>query len=181
LESSADWNYAGTGHSALCELNYTPKNEDGSIDISKALRICKQFEISKQFWSYLVKNKLIENPETFIQKTPHYSWVAVALFFISTSSATKQEMIKIPIFMGNEKRFPPTREETMNKEKLLFLKGFIIGFFNSNGIYSLLGLIPRGLPRNFRGKFENLRFSKVNNASGLAPRKFTISNLFLSS
>jgi hypothetical protein len=49
----------------------------------------------------------------------------------------------------------------------------------ATGVYSLLGLIPRGLPRNFRGKFENLRFSKVNNASGLAPRKFTIKNLLI--
>ncbi|QHI34821.1 putative malate:quinone oxidoreductase 1 [Kordia antarctica] len=75
LESSADWNNAGTGHSALCELNYTPENEDGSIDISKALKVCEQFEISKQFWSYLVQHNLLDNPKTFIQKTPHYSWV----------------------------------------------------------------------------------------------------------
>ena len=48
-ESSAAWNNAGTGHSAFCELNYTPQNEDGSIDISKAESIAEQFEISKQF------------------------------------------------------------------------------------------------------------------------------------
>ncbi|WP_298425736.1 malate dehydrogenase (quinone) [uncultured Kordia sp.] len=76
LESSAAWNNAGTGHSALCELNYTPEKEDGSIDITKALKICKQFEISKQFWSYLVKNNLIEDPGEFVQKMPHYSWVS---------------------------------------------------------------------------------------------------------
>jgi len=75
LESSAAWNNAGTGHSALCELNYTPEQKDGSIDIRKALKICKQFEISKQFWSYLVKNNLIKDPSTFVQKMPHYSWV----------------------------------------------------------------------------------------------------------
>lgn len=75
LESSAAWNNAGTGHSALCELNYTPELEDGSIDTRKALKICKQFEISKQFWSYLVKHNLIENPDEFVQKMPHYSWV----------------------------------------------------------------------------------------------------------
>ncbi|WP_430413171.1 malate dehydrogenase (quinone) [Kordia sp.] len=75
LESSAAWNNAGTGHSALCELNYTPENEDGAVDITKALKICKQFEISKQFWSYLVKNNLIDDPSAFIQKMPHYSWV----------------------------------------------------------------------------------------------------------
>jgi len=35
-ESTAAWNNAGTGHSAFCELNYTPERPDGSIDISKA-------------------------------------------------------------------------------------------------------------------------------------------------
>ena len=48
-ESSDAWNNAGTGHSALCELNYTPENPDGSIDISKALKIVESFEVSKQF------------------------------------------------------------------------------------------------------------------------------------
>src|SRR3979409_2078123 len=56
-ESSDAWNNAGTGHSAFCELNYTPQRPDGSIDISKATRIAESFEISKAFWSYLVKKK----------------------------------------------------------------------------------------------------------------------------
>ncbi|MGJ8666980.1 MAG: malate dehydrogenase (quinone) [Patiriisocius sp.] len=73
-ESSAAWNNAGTGHSALCELNYCPEDENG-IDISKAVSICKQFEISKQFWSYLVENDLIKNPKTFINPVKHHSWV----------------------------------------------------------------------------------------------------------
>src|SRR6201985_1825558 len=38
-ESSDAWNNAGTGHSALCELNYTPEKTDGSIDTTKALPI----------------------------------------------------------------------------------------------------------------------------------------------
>lgn len=75
LESSAAWNNAGTGHSALCELNYTPENENGEIDISKAIDICSQFEVSKQFWSYLVNQKLIEDPGQFIVSMPHCSWV----------------------------------------------------------------------------------------------------------
>lgn len=33
-ESSNGWNNAGTGHSALAELNYTPEKADGRIDIS---------------------------------------------------------------------------------------------------------------------------------------------------
>lgn len=74
LESSAAWNNAGTGHSALCELNYCPESENG-VDISKAVDICSQFEVSKQFWSYLVKQGFIKDPQTFITNVPHHSWV----------------------------------------------------------------------------------------------------------
>ncbi|WP_286760684.1 malate dehydrogenase (quinone) [Salegentibacter sp. UBA1130] len=74
-ESSGAWNNAGTGHSALCELNYTPENADGSIDISKAIEIFSQFETSKQFWAYLVDQKLIKDPQNFIHSVPHHSWV----------------------------------------------------------------------------------------------------------
>lgn len=75
LESSAARNNAGTGHSALCELNYTPEQEDGSLDVTKALKIFNQFEQSKQFWAFLVKEGLIEDPEKFINSIPHHSWV----------------------------------------------------------------------------------------------------------
>lgn len=74
-ESSAAWNNAGTGHSALCELNYCPQEEDGSVSIKKAIEICKQFEVSKQFWSYLVDLGLMKNPDKFIKAVPHHSWV----------------------------------------------------------------------------------------------------------
>lgn len=74
-ESSDAWNNAGTGHSALCELNYTPQQSDGSVKIEKAIKIAEQFEISKQFWSYLVENGIIKNPEHFIRKVPHMSAV----------------------------------------------------------------------------------------------------------
>ena len=74
-ESSAAWNNAGTGHSALCELNYTPAKADGSVDISKALHITEQFEISKQFWSYLVQQGVISSPQSFIHSVPQMSFV----------------------------------------------------------------------------------------------------------
>lgn len=74
-ESSAAWNNAGTGHSAFCELNYTPEKEDGSIDISKAEKIAQQFEISKQFWAYLIKKNYISEPKKFINNCPHMSLV----------------------------------------------------------------------------------------------------------
>jgi L-2-hydroxyglutarate oxidase LhgO len=56
-ESSNAWNNAGTGHAALCELNYTPQNSDGSIDISKALQVNTEFDLSRQLWAYLVKRE----------------------------------------------------------------------------------------------------------------------------
>ncbi|ADV47858.1 malate:quinone oxidoreductase [Cellulophaga algicola DSM 14237] len=74
-ESSDAWNNAGTGHSAFCELNYTPENEKGEIDISKALKISEQFEISKQFWAYLVKNNLVKANTPFINDIDHMSFV----------------------------------------------------------------------------------------------------------
>lgn len=74
-ESSDAWNNAGTGHSAFCELNYTTEKEDGSIDISKAIKIASQFELSKQFWAYLVQQKYISSPASFINHVPHISFV----------------------------------------------------------------------------------------------------------
>ncbi len=74
-ESSDAWNNAGTGHSAFCELNYTPQKEDGSVEIKKAVNIAEQFEVSRQFWAYLVENNIISNPQSFIQSIPHMSFV----------------------------------------------------------------------------------------------------------
>ncbi|CAH0993943.1 Malate:quinone oxidoreductase [Emticicia aquatica] len=74
-ESSDAWNNAGTGHSALCELNYTPELEDGSIDCKKAITIDESFEVSRQFWAYLVEQKIIASPENFIRSIPHMSFV----------------------------------------------------------------------------------------------------------
>ena len=75
LESSNGWNNAGTGHSALAEMNYTPEKPDGSIDISKAVEINESFQISRQFWSYQVENGVLHNPRSFINSTPHMSFV----------------------------------------------------------------------------------------------------------
>ncbi len=74
-ESSHPWNNAGTGHAALCELNYTPERADGSIDISKAVQITQQFETSKHFWAYLVEQGIITDPTTFIRACAHMSFV----------------------------------------------------------------------------------------------------------
>ena len=74
-ESSSAWNNAGTGHAALCELNYTPPRSDGSIDISKALEVNVEFDLSRQLWAHLVKYGAIRSPESFIHPVPHMSFV----------------------------------------------------------------------------------------------------------
>ncbi len=74
LESSNPWNNAGTGHSALCELNYTPERKDGSVDISKAVTINEQFHTSREFWNHLLTAGLMEGTD-FINVTPHMTFV----------------------------------------------------------------------------------------------------------
>jgi len=74
-ESSNGWNNAGTGHSALAELNYTPENKDGKVEIVKAIEINEAFQISRQFWSWQVRNNVLKNPRSFINSTPHMSFV----------------------------------------------------------------------------------------------------------
>jgi malate dehydrogenase (quinone) len=74
-ESSDAWNNAGTGHAALCELNYTPAGPDGRVDPSKAVTINEQFQVSRQFWSHLVREGLTGAPKEFITPVPHISFV----------------------------------------------------------------------------------------------------------
>jgi malate dehydrogenase (quinone) len=74
-ESSNPWNNAGTGHAALCELNYTSERSDGTVDISRALKVNTEFDLSRQLWSYLVRSGAIESPDTFIHPVAHVSFV----------------------------------------------------------------------------------------------------------
>ena len=75
LESSSPWNNAGTGHSALCELNYSPAAADGTVNPAKAIHINEQFQLSRQFWAHLVDESLIGSPKGFINTVPHMSFV----------------------------------------------------------------------------------------------------------
>ena len=72
-ESSNPWNNAGTGHAALCELNYMPEAKDGSVDPAKAISINEQFQLSRQFWASLASKG--ELPTSFINSTPHMTFV----------------------------------------------------------------------------------------------------------
>ncbi|MFL0364384.1 malate dehydrogenase (quinone) [Pseudobacillus sp. 179-B 2D1 NHS] len=100
-ESSNEWNNAGTGHAALCELNYTVEKPDGSVDISKAININEQFQVSMQFWSYLVNSKLINNPQDFIMPLPHVSMVQGEQN-VAFLKKRFEEMSKNPLFKGME-------------------------------------------------------------------------------
>lgn len=74
-ESTDAMNNAGTGHAAYCELNYTSQAADGSINTDKAFSINAAFETSLQFWSYLVDQGALPEPEQFINNVPHQSFV----------------------------------------------------------------------------------------------------------
>lgn len=100
-ESSNEWNNAGTGHAALCELNYTVEKPDGSIDVSKAIKINEQFQVSMQFWAYLVNNKLIQNPEEFIMPMPHMS-IVQGEQNVAFLKKRFEALSKNPLFQGME-------------------------------------------------------------------------------
>ncbi|CAI8712198.1 malate:quinone oxidoreductase [Pseudomonas sp. IT-P2] len=75
LESSNGWNNAGTGHSALAELNYTPEDDKGNVTIPKAVEINEAFQVSRQFWAWQVRQGVLKDPRSFINTTPHMSFV----------------------------------------------------------------------------------------------------------
>ncbi|MBX0290332.1 malate:quinone oxidoreductase [Hymenobacter sp. HSC-4F20] len=107
-ESSDAWNNAGTGHSAFCELNYTPEKPDGSVDISKAIKIAEQFEESKQFWSFLAETYAVKELSRFINHIPHLSfvWGDKNVSFLRKRHAA---LTQSPLFQGME--YTENREE----------------------------------------------------------------------
>jgi malate dehydrogenase (quinone) len=101
LESSNAWNNAGTGHAALCELNYMPESKDGSVDPAKAISINEQFQQSRQLWSSLVDAGVLDAPSTFINSAPHMTFVRGekdVAYLKKRYEALKQE----PLFAGIE-------------------------------------------------------------------------------
>ncbi len=56
-------------------MNYTPQRKDGSDDISKALEVNTDFDLSRQLWAFLVKKGAIPDPSAFINPCPHMSFV----------------------------------------------------------------------------------------------------------
>ena len=107
-ESSNEWNNAGTGHASLCELNYTVEKADGSIDISKAIKVNEDFQLSLQFWSYLVASGLIDRPQDFIRQVPHMSFVQGEKD-VSFLRRRYETMSRNPLFKGMEFSDDPDR------------------------------------------------------------------------
>lgn len=102
LESSNPWNNAGTGHAALCELNYMPDSTNGSLpNPAKAIAINEQFQLSRQFWAFLVKSKVLKSPETFIHSTPHMTFVRGAKD-VDYLRRRSEVLSKQPLFKGFE-------------------------------------------------------------------------------
>ena len=100
-ESSGPWNNAGTGHSALCELNYTPEMPDGSIDITKAVRINEQFQVTRQFWAYAAENGILTDVRGFLSPVPHVSFVRGA-HRVDYLRRRQQALAGNPLFAGTE-------------------------------------------------------------------------------
>ncbi|MEV7632062.1 malate:quinone oxidoreductase [Microbacterium sp. NPDC089318] len=100
-ESSNPWNNAGTGHAALCELNYMPQGKDGSLDPAKAISINEQFQQSREFWSSLVQRGVLDGPSTFINSVPHMTFVRGEKD-VAFLKARYEVLRKQPLFEGIE-------------------------------------------------------------------------------
>jgi len=99
-ESSNGWNNAGTGHSALCEPNYTPSKGD-TVDASKAIVVNEQWQLSRQYWAYLKDQGMIQDPKSFIDNTPHCTF-AQGEDQLKWIRARYAVLSKHPLFKGME-------------------------------------------------------------------------------
>jgi malate dehydrogenase (quinone) len=175
-ESSNPWNNAGTGHSALCELNYTPQSSDGSIDITKAVRINEQFQVSRQFWAYAVENGILTD-RGFLNPIPHVSFVRGAQR-VDFLRRRQQALAANPLFAGIEFIADPdefTRRLPFMAAKRDFseptalnwasngtdvdfgaLSRQLIGFCVRNGTTALFGHEVRNLTRESDGSWTLL-------------------------
>jgi len=183
-ESSDAWNNAGTGHSAFCELNYTPELPDGSIDTTKAVKIAQSFEESKQFWAYLVERNLITNPKDFIRSIPHISFVW-GIDNVEFLKKRYEALQQYPIFKGME--FSKDKEEIAawtplimdgrEKDQPIAATRMKIGTDVNFGeltrdMFNYLGA-QEGINLHFAHEIKSLRRSR----SGNGKWKFKIKNL----
>lgn len=100
-ESSSPWNNAGTGHAGLCEMNYTPQRPDGSIDITKAVLVNEQFQITRQFWAYAAENGIVTDVPGFLNPVPHVSFVR-GLAGVDYLRRRRDALARNPLFAATE-------------------------------------------------------------------------------
>lgn len=158
-ESSNEWNNAGTGHASLCELNYTSEKPDGSIDISKAIKVNEEYQVSKQFWSYLVSSNLIRNPRDFIEPLPHMSLVQ-GEDNVSALKRRFEAMSGSPLFQGMEYSDDPGKlnEWIPLIMKDRSLKGPIAATRIESGTDVNFGALTRMLFSHLKSKNVDMKF-----------------------
>ncbi|AWT53574.1 malate:quinone-oxidoreductase [Mycolicibacterium smegmatis MKD8] len=173
-ESSDPWNNAGTGHSALCELNYTPALPDGTIDISKAVNVNEQFQVSRQFWAHAVENGVLPDVRSFLNPVPHVSFVYGA-DNVQYLKARYNALVTNPLFATMEfiddkdefaRRLPLMAEKRDFSEPVALnwsqhgtdvdfgsLSRQLIGFAAGNGMTTMFGHDVRDLSKNSDGSW----------------------------
>ncbi len=104
IESSEAWNNAGTGHSTFCELNYTPEQEDGSIQIKKAVQIASSLEVSKEFWVSLV-GQVTQSQEDRMEALHEYFPLAQAEDWNWPQAGQRVQVIKKDVEEGGVLEF----------------------------------------------------------------------------
>jgi malate dehydrogenase (quinone) len=175
-ESSSPWNNAGTGHSALCELNYTPQNRDGSIDITKAVRINEQFQVTRQFWAHAVESGILTD-RSFVNPVPHVSFVRGAQrvdylrrrqrALAGNPLFARTELIEDPAEFARRLPFMAARRDFSEPTALNWaadgtdvdfgsLSRQLIGFCVRNGTTALFGHEVRNLTRQSDGRWTLL-------------------------
>ncbi|MBQ2004708.1 MAG: malate dehydrogenase (quinone) [Peptococcaceae bacterium] len=175
LESSDPWNNAGTGHSALCELNYSVEQKDGSMDVTKAIKINEQFQVSRQFWSYLVNTGQLANPQDFIMPIPHMSLVegdknvkflkkrfdvlSGNPLFAGMEYTEDTEVLKqwVPLMMKERTSTDPiaaTRIETGTDVNFGTLTNMLIGNMQDKGVEVRYNTKVKDVTRNSDGKWD---------------------------
>lgn len=195
-ESSDPWNNAGTGHSALCELNYTPQKSDGSIDTTKAITVNEQFQVSRQFWAYAVENGVLPDVRSFLNPIPHVSFVHGAAN-AAYLKARYEALVTNPLFASMEyiddkdeftRRLPLMAAKRDFREPVALnwtqagtdvdfgsLSRQLIGYTANNGMTTLFGHDVRDLHKESDGSWT----VKVTNRRTRAKSKINAKFVFV--
>jgi malate dehydrogenase (quinone) len=174
-ESSDPWNNAGTGHSALCELNYTPQRADGTVEITKAVHVNEQFQVSRQFWAHAVENGILPDVRSFLNPVPHVSFVHGA-GKTGYLKARREALVTNPLFASMEyiddrdefaRRLPLMAAERNFSEPVALnwtqagtdvdfgsLSKQLIGYGAQRGMTTLFGHDVRDLSKNSDGSWS---------------------------